>query len=178
MDNSLISVRYAKALFSLSQEKNNVEIVYNDMLLLLEQCSITPALSHLLESPSISPAEKKKVFKSIFETYISEISMNFLNVIIDNKREELLSGITRNYIDLYKKNNGIKTAAIYTATDLSDEYVSKVKTLLEKELKAKVELTVSVRDHLIGGFILMVDGKMMDASIFNRLKMLKHKLLS
>jgi F-type H+-transporting ATPase subunit delta len=37
MDNSLISVRYAKALYLLSKEKKVVEEVYQDMNILLEQ---------------------------------------------------------------------------------------------------------------------------------------------
>ncbi|MCW3806440.1 ATP synthase F1 subunit delta [Plebeiibacterium marinum] len=178
MDNSLISVRYAKALFSLSLENNNIETIYSDMQLLSEQCSGTPAFCQVLESPNITPAEKKRFFKSTFEKYICETSMNFLNVIVDNKREVLLPSITRNYIDFYKKKTGLKTATIYTAIELSDEYFSKILKLLEKELNAKIDLQVYVKSHLIGGFVLMVDGKMMDASIFNKLKEFKNKLLS
>ncbi len=178
MDQSLISVRYAKALFELSQEKNIVEDVNSDMLLLIYQCSNTPSFNELLKSPVITPGEKKKFFQSIFENYINEISMNFLRLLIDNNREELLSDIARNFVDFYKKQTGLKTATLYTAYTLSEDYILKVKDILEKELKAKIELNVSVREHLIGGFILMVDGKMIDTSIFNKLKQLKNRLLS
>ncbi len=178
MDHSLISVRYAKALFELSQEKSIVENVKNDMLLLADQCSKTPSFNDLLKSPVITPSEKKKAFQSIFKEYINEITMNFLYLIIDNQREELLADIARNFIDFYKKQTGLKTATIYTAFPLSDEYLVKVKDLLENELKADIELNINVQEHLIGGFILMVDGKMIDASIFNKLKVLKSKLLS
>ncbi len=178
MDQSLISVRYAKALFELSQEKNIVEDVNNDMLLLADQCSCTPSFIELLKSPVITPDEKKKFFQSIFEKYINVISMNFLRLLVDNNREELLSDIARNFVDFYKKQTGLKTATLYTAFTLADDYILKVKDLLEKQLKAQVELNVSVREHLIGGFILMVDGKMIDTSIFNKLKEMKSRLLS
>ncbi len=178
MDHSLISVRYAKALFSLSQDKDIVERVYNDMQILMDQCSKTKAFNDLLKSPVVTPFEKKKAFNSIFAKYIHQITMQFLQVIIDNKREELLEDIGRNYIDFYKNQIGLKTATLYTAFPLTEDYIANVKDLLEKELKTKIELNVSIREHLIGGFILMVDGKMMDASIFNKLKKLKNKLLS
>ncbi len=178
MDHSLISVRYAKAIFGLSQEKNLVEQIYHDMVLLGSQCSNVPSFTEILKSPVISPNEKKKVFQSIFEKYISEITMNFLNVLIDNKREEFLSDIARNFVDFYKKQTGLKTVTLFTAFQLSDEYIDNIKILLEKELNAKIELNVNIREYLIGGFILMVDGKMLDVSIFNKLKALKRKLLS
>ncbi len=178
MDHSLISVRYAKALFSLSQEKNIVEKVYNDILLLMDQCLNTESFVKLLKSPVVTPSEKKKVFNSVFKKYINITTLNFLNVVIDNNREDLLSDIGRNFVDFYKDIIGLKTATLYTAFPLEDDYISKVKEMLQKELNTKIELNVSVREHLIGGFILMVDGKMMDASIFNKLKTLRSKLLS
>jgi F-type H+-transporting ATPase subunit delta len=178
MDNSLISVRYAKALFLLSKEKGIVDNVYNDMLIISEQCKNTPNFSALLHSPVFKPADKKKAFNTIFGKYLNPISLKFLGLVVDNRREVLLSDISRNYIDAYKKQIGLKTAFLYTALKLDDDYVNEVRILLEKELNARVELHVSVRDHLIGGFILMVDGKMMDASIFNKLKVFKNKLLS
>jgi F-type H+-transporting ATPase subunit delta len=97
---------------------------------------------------------------------------------VDNKREALLASISRNFIDFYKEEKGIKSVKLYTATQLAEDYIERIKLSLEKELNAKIELNVRVRDHLIGGFILMVDGKMMDASIFNRLKELKNQLLN
>lgn len=178
MDNSLISVRYANALFLLSEEKDIVDEVYNSMLIINNQCKNTPAFNELLDSPIIYPEQKKETLKSIFEKYVSEIILNFLGVIVDNKREPLLESISRNYIDYYKKRKGIKIATLYTAHKLEDTYISSINELLEKEFSAKIELSLVVQEHLIGGFILMVDGKMLDVSIFNKLKELKNKLLS
>ncbi|TLX77165.1 ATP synthase F1 subunit delta [Labilibacter sediminis] len=178
MDNSLISVRYAKALFLLSKEKGVVDMVFNDMCMLADQCKNVDDFSEMLASPVITPSKKKKMLKSIFEKHVHKLTMNFLGIMVDNKRDTLLSSISRNFIDFYKEEQGLKTVTLYTAFELDDEYINNLKPILEKELDAKIELIVRVRDHLIGGFILMVDGKMIDASVANKLKKLKHRLLS
>ncbi len=178
MNDSLISVRYAKALFLLSKEKKEVDHVYEDMKKLSDYLKSSNELISLLESPVITPGNKKKAFSSVFKKQIHELTMNFLNVLIDNKREILLSAIARDYQDFYKAEKKIKSVTLYTAFKLTDDYLQKVKGILQKELDAKIEMKIRVRDNLIGGFILMVDGKMMDASVAHKLKEIKKKLLN
>ncbi len=178
MNNSLISVRYAKALFLLSKEKGEVDNVYNDMNMLWDYCNNTEEFNELLSNSVITPGKKKKALKAVFEKHVNQLTVNFLSIMVDNRRETLLGAIARNFVDLYKEEKKIKSVTLFTAFDLDDDYLSKIKDVLRNELGAKIELKVRVKDHLIGGFILMVDGKMMDASVSNKLKELKNKLLS
>ncbi|GAF02416.1 F-type ATPase subunit delta [Saccharicrinis fermentans DSM 9555 = JCM 21142] len=90
MNNSLISVRYAKALFLLSKEKGQVENVYKDMTMLWDYCNNTEEFNELLKSPVITPSKKKKALKNIFDKYVSDLTMNFLNIMVDNRRELML----------------------------------------------------------------------------------------
>ncbi len=178
MNTSLISVRYAKALFLLSKDKGVVEQVYTDMAVLLDYCNNVDEFNELLNSPVIKPGKKKKALKSIFDNRVNPLTLNFLTIMVNNKRESLLASIARNVIDFYKEEKKIKSVALYTAVPLEDAHLLSIKDLLQKELDAKIDMTVRVRDNLIGGFILMVDGKMIDATIANKLKELKKKLLS
>ncbi len=178
MDYSLISVRYAKALFLLCEEKNIVKKVYDDMILLDEQYKTVDSFREFIGNPVIKPAQKKKTLKAIFEQHVNETTLNFLHLLVENKREIMLDSIVRNFIDKYKAQKGIKSATIYTAIPLPKDYVEKVQSLLEEDLNCKIELTIGVKENLLGGFILMVDGKMMDASILTKLKALKNKLLN
>ena len=178
MNNSLISVRYAKALFLLSKEKGEVDNVYKDMNMLAAHCSKNEDFNELLSSPVITSAKKKKALKAVFEKHVNQLTINFLCMMVDNRRESMLAAIARNFIDQYKDEKDIRSVTLFTAVELDEEYLSGIKDLLQEELGAKVEMTVRVRDNLIGGFILMVDGKMMDATVANKLRELKKKLLS
>lgn len=164
-------------MFLLCQEKKIEDKVYNDMLLIADQYNNTVAFKEILRNPIIVPEKKKKAFQTFFQQYIHEITLKFLYTLVDNKREQMLKSIIRNFIDCYKKNIGLKTAILYTATDLDDKYIQSIKIVIEKELKATIELHVKVKEQLIGGFVLMVDGKMMDASIAQKLNELKNKIL-
>ena len=178
MNTSLISVRYAKALFLLSKDKGVMEEVYTDMSVLLDYCNNVDEFNELLNSPVIKPSKKKKALKSIFDNRVNQLTLNFLTIMVNNKRVSLLASIARNVIGFYKDEIKIKSVALYTAVPLEEAHLLSIKDLLQSELDAKIDMTVRVRDNLIGGFILMVDGKMLDATIANKLKELKKKLLS
>ena len=177
MDQSKINVRYAKAFFSLAKEKNLSGELQKDAGLISSVCSSSSDFRLLIESPVIPTSEKKKVLKVIFEGKINSYSMNFLLLITENRREKHIPGIFRDLEELYRKDQGIKTAVLTTATTLSETIVDQIQKSLEKEFGAKVELRQSVDEELIGGFVLRVDDNQYDASVSSQLKKIKEKLL-
>jgi len=178
MDYSLISVRYAKALYSLSIDKNISEKVNEDMQLIKEQYGNSNKLSEFLNSAVIPKNKKKKLFQDVFGEHVNEVTMKFLTMLVDNNREGMLQYITLDFIAMYKKEQQIKTVTLYTAIQLDKEYITDIQSFLAKELKSIVELEVVVREHLIGGFMLMLDGKLIDTTISSKLKQIKKQLLS
>ena len=177
MDQSKINVRYAKAFFSLAKEKNLSGELQKDAGLISSVCSSSSDFRLLIESPVIPTSEKKKVLKVIFEGKINSYSMNFLLLITENRREKHIPGIFRDLEELYRKDQGIKTAVLTTATPISETIVDQIQKSLEKEFGAKVELRQSVDEELIGGFVLRVDDNQYDASVSSQLKKIKEKLL-
>ncbi len=178
MDYSLISVRYAKALFALSNEKGLGSEIYQDINLLKEQFSINKEFSQFITSPVIPATRKKELFKTVFQKQVNELTIKFLITLVDNGREALLIHIAHDFTDMYKREQQIKSVSLYTPTTLNTDFINTIKTTLEAELHSKVELSVFVKEHLIGGFMLMLDGKLIDTSVFSKLKKIKKQLLS
>lgn len=177
MDHSKITVRYAKAYFSLAQEKKQLDAIKKDVELIFALCQDSTDFRLLLESPIVKTSQKIKITKAIFEGKVSDLSLKFLQLVTTNKREAHLPGICRNFLGLYRQEEGVKSALLTTATELSPELTSKIQQRLEKEYKAQIELTKQVDESLIGGFVLRVDDKQLDASIASQLKKVKEKLL-
>jgi F-type H+-transporting ATPase subunit delta len=98
-------------------------------------------------------------------------------LITENKREKYIPGIFRNLEDLYRQDEGIKTAVLTSSQPLNDSIVDQIKQILEKEFNAKVELSQKLDEKLIGGFILRVGDQQYDASISTQLKKIKEQLL-
>ena len=177
MDISTIRVRYAKAFFSLAKEKDRLETFKTDIEKVSNVCIHSADFVHLLESPLIPSAKKKKLITAIFNNEVNPLTLNFLLLILQNNREEYILGICHNFLDLIRKDQNIKSAMLVTATEINPKTIDKIKSLLEKELNATVELNSKVDPAIIGGLILRIDDSQYDASITTQLRKIKQELL-
>ena len=177
MDQSAITVRYAKAFFSLAKEKNALEPIKSDMNLVLSVCKNSIDFMLLLKSPVVKTSRKTELIKLIFEKKTDNLTLNFLMLIIKNKREIHIPGICRNFLSLARKDQNIKSAVLTTATEISQNTINKVKELLAKELNAQIELQTQISEVILGGMILRIDDKQYDASVATQLQRVKQSLL-
>ncbi len=177
MDQSKINVRYAKAFFTLAKEKGLTLELRKDAGLISSVCESSSDFKLLLESPVIKTSQKSEALKRIFEGKIHALSINFLLLITENKRENYIPGIFRYLEDLYRREEGVKSAVLTSAQPLKVLLVAQIKEILEKEFKSKVELSQKVDEKLIGGFVLRVEDKQYDASLSTQLKKIREQLL-
>jgi len=177
MDQSKINVRYAKAFFSLAKEKGLTAELQKDANLISSVCRSSSDFNILIDSPIIATSGKIKAIKSIFEGKVNLYSLNFLVLIVENRREKYIPGIFRNLEELYRIEEGIKTAVLTTAKPLDIAFVEQIRKSIESEIGGKVELSEVIDAKVIGGFVLRVDDNQYDASISTQLKKIKEKLL-
>ena len=177
MDQSAITVRYAKAIFETAKEKSLLDEMKADMEWLAELSGQSKEFALLLESPIVNTSKKAALINSVFGGKVNKLSLNFLLLLVENKREEYLPGICRNFLDLTRKDQNIKSAVLTTATVISREILAKVEQLLSKELNATVELTSKTKPEILGGLVLRLDDKQYDASVATKLKNIKQNLL-
>ncbi len=177
MDQSAITVRYAKAFFATAKEKKLLGKLKDDIQMVLEVCSSSKDFILLLESPIVKTSKKSALIKSIFEGKVEELTLNFLLLIAQNKREVHIPGICRNFLNLTREDQNIKSAVLTTATEVNAATLKKVKDLLGKELGATIELTAQVNPDILGGIVLRLDDKQYDASVATQLKKVKQSLL-
>lgn len=177
MNQSAITVRYAKAFFSLAKEKNRLETLKTDIELIAGVCENSADFILLLESPIVETSKKIELLTAIFNGKVNELTLKFLHLIAGNKREVHIPGICRNFVLLTRKDQNIKLAILTTATEVNPETIKKIIALLEAGLKAKIELSNNVNPDIIGGVILRLDDNQYDASIATQLKKIKQKLL-
>lgn len=176
MNESQISVRYAKALFQSASEKKLLDQVSGDMELLAETCQLDD-FRYMLEMPSLQVSQKNKLIETLFAKYMSEISLSMIRLIIRNKREIYLPGIARNFRTLYRNEKGIRSAELLTAVPVDESVISSIRQLIKKAFDADVDLTTSVDKEVIGGFVLTIEDMQYDASVASNLKKMKKQLL-
>ncbi len=175
MNELKIANRYARALFDLSLELNNLEKVRKDIDLIHNVCLASKDFTVMLRSPVIRADKKSLVIDEIFRKKIEEVTLNFLLIITRNKREILIPEIAIQFIEIYKVHHNIITVNITTAVQLDEGIKTKILTLLEKRANAKIELNEKLDEELIGGFVLSYEDKQYDASILRQIKNLRRE---
>ncbi len=177
MNESKISVRYAKALFGLVKEENTLEKHKHDMELLYQCIREVPELQYVIQSPVIKSSEKIRVFGEIFRESMSPLSLSFIRLVLENRREEGLEGIARYFLTLIRAEQGIRSADLTTAKPVDDALRQSISALIAKKFNTKVDLHEAVDPAIIGGFVLKVGDQQIDASIASKLKRIKRELI-
>lgn len=179
MHQSQIPVRYAKALFQLSIEKGVAENVREDVQMIFSSINEIPELLEFLNSPVINSKKKIETVAEVFKGKLKEsITLDFLIMVIKNKRELYLRDMARDFIDVYKKSKGIITVVITTASNIEEEFRKNVKDIISKHFSSSIELSEVVDEDIIGGMILRINDIQYDASIYSKLKKLKRELIN
>lgn len=166
MLNPRLAHRYAKALLDLAVEKGQLSQVFADIQWLQAVCKSNSDFVSLLRSPIIKADKKQKIVEAVAKSSIGEMTLGFIRLLIIKARESFLPEILNEFVVLYKKYNNINTVKLTTAVPISDA----IKTgIIEQVKKAagveNVELEETVNADIIGGFVLEMGDKMIDASI-------------
>lgn len=172
------AVRYAKALKQLTVEKNLLDVVIADVRLIHNTINNSKDLALLLQSPLVKGEKKESVLTSIFEKQIDALSMNFIKQIVSQGRENILEMICEEFINQYNEIKNIAKVSVTTpvalTAELKQELIKKITT--DYQL-SEIELEEKVDESLIGGMVLRIGDKQLDASIRRQLNDIKQELI-
>lgn len=171
MPSPRIAARYAQSLIDLALEQGQLEAVHADMKWLQAVCQQNRDFVNMLRSPIIKADAKQKMVAAITEKNIGTLTAAFNKLVIAKGRESILPEIATAFIDAYKQHKGIHTLFLTTAAPISDATRNALVDQVKKSAGFKeVELEERVDPALIGGFVLQVGDRLVDASIAYDLK--------
>jgi len=170
----LIANRYASAIYDLALENNVVDVVLNDLESLKKIIQGNKKLNLVVKSPLISSNDKLEILlKLTKEKSTSKMTSTFLKVISNNKRFANLTSIISQFVNINSKKRGDVIADITSADELSDKQQNDIKDHLKTILGEKLSLNFKVDKKIIGGLVVKVGSKMIDASLANKINKLK-----
>lgn len=179
MKGTIVASRYAKSLLDLSIEKNILDKVNTDMVQLSEICAESKDLVSVLNNPTINAVKKSEVFTAIFKGKMESVSLDFIQLITKNSRESLLPVIAQSFTKLYKEHNNILDVELISAIALDDAAKSKILDKVKTKFDgATIQLTERIDASILGGFIVKIGDKQIDASVASQLTNLKSILLN
>lgn len=169
------AIRYAKAILDLANSKGVAEVVNNDMKLIASTINGNLELSTFIQNPIMKVEVKEKAMLEVFAG-INGATQGLFHLLFENKRFEILEAIALEYSKLFDIMNGVEVAQVTTAISmdaaLESQVLAKIATLSNK----KITIENIVDPAIIGGFILRIGDKQYNASVANRLQVLKREL--
>lgn len=168
--------RYVKSLLGLAIEKNALDNVHNDMLMFARVVEQNYSLALMLKSPVIAHHKKREILSKLFQSRVHPLTLGFFDIITKKNREPLLPAIAREFHNAYNEYKGIRRAVVTSAAPLDAATRAEFSDVVKKlSHMSQVELVEKVDPEMIGGFVLNVGDRQIDASIKNKLKSLKLK---
>jgi len=178
MDYSKIGVRYAKALFQYAEEQNLTDVVVGNMRVLFENLSENKELMRFLCSPVVKISEKGKLVEAVFSGQFHKITVDFLKLVIQHRREEHLIAMCRRVEAMYREKFGIQQLKLISVIELNQTIQTQIEKTVKAALNAKsLEVSTEINPDLIGGFVLDMNDLRYDASVKTQIASLRNKIV-
>jgi ATP synthase F1 delta subunit len=163
---------YAEALFDVAKEKGKLDAVRGELAQFADAVDGDRELQVFFFSPYFSSAEKSAGLRRAVSGADPEL-LNFLELLIEKGRMPEVFRIRRELDELWKHENKRIDVTVTSAVPLDRAVVEKVGEEIERQTGQKVELASRVDDEILGGIVLQVGNKVLDASIRARLEKLR-----
>lgn len=175
MSGTRAALRYAKAILNFAVEQHREDQVNNDMLLIINTLDENKDLQLMINNPILKSNLKKDTLKSIFSSHISSLTINSINLLIDNNRLSILNEVAKKYSIIYDELKGKEIAKITTAIPLNSNLNKQVLAKIKEITGKQATIENNINPDIIGGFILRIGDIQYDASIANKLQSLKRQ---
>jgi len=167
-----VSSRYAKALLDLSIEQGALDNIKADVEQFVSVLKNNTELQAVLKNPIINHDKKINVLTALFGDKFAPALIAFFKIMVNKGRAEVLYSAAREFIREYNEYKGIVIAKVISATPLSENSVSALKQIIKSSIGNEVIVDSKVDADLIGGFIVTIGDKQIDASLAGRLNKL------
>jgi F-type H+-transporting ATPase subunit delta len=175
MSDHRIAVRYAKPIFELAQEQKALDKVKSDMENFVMLCEQSRDFSLMLKSPIIPHLRKAEILKLIFAGKTHQLTMMAFEIITRKNRESLLHEIAKEFVTIYNKQMGYQEATVTTTFALDTSFRKSFEQIVKTVSGGNAILKEVVKPEIIGGFVLRMGDKQIDASVSTSLKEMKLK---
>ena len=165
--------RYASALFDLASENGTVTAVESDLDKLEAALAESADLAAVTTNPKVSRSAARAALGEVAKLLgLSELAQNFLGVLAENRRLSQLPQVIRAFRAIAAAQRGEVTAEVTSAHALTDAQLADLKTKLTAREGRTVKLSTKVDPELLGGLVVTIGSKRIDASIRTRLNSL------
>lgn len=173
---SPVARRYAQALTEEAQKNGALVQVDADVAFLEETLANSRDLRTMLTSPIVPRAKKEAILGRLFESRVSPLTSQFLRLLVEKERDDVIPEILAAYRDLRDERSGIVEATVQTAAPLSPAEAERLQGALEARVRSTIRMRVELEPALIGGLVVRVGDVVYDRSVRHQLQTLRDQL--
>jgi F-type H+-transporting ATPase subunit delta len=168
-----IATPYAEALLQVAEARKETDTVAEQARELLSIWNGSPELRAAMASPVLEPEAKKAALTKLFAAQLTPSFLNLLKMLADRHRIVVLDAVLVRFLELYRDLRGITLAKVTSATALSDEQQQQLNDKVRAIAGTKdVEFDLQVDPDLIGGFVVSMGSRVIDASLSGQVRRL------
>lgn len=171
------SAPFAQALLALANEKNQAADVARELADLKELLAHNPVFAQFLRDPSVSTAERRRVIDNTLAGKVNPLVLNTLRVLNLRGRLPLLSDLADTYRMLLDRQLGNVHVDVTVAHPLDPQTLDEVRQRVSAALGKNAVVKQHVDESIIGGLVLRVEDKRIDASVKSQLESMKQRLM-
>ena len=168
-----MSREYAEALFSLACEEQKMEEYGAAMDTVLGIFAENAEYVDLLSSPAISIGERLEIIDAAFSSLLPEHVLSFLKLLCEKMHLRSFADCVSHYNKLLSASKQIAFAKVISAVMLTPDEIEALRQKLAKMCGKSVELETHTEPSVLGGMIIEIDGKVIDASLRRHLSDVK-----
>lgn len=169
---------YARSILELAEERGQADELLEEMAEVTKQLDRSPELEEFLGSPLVEEESRAKVIEDLFRGRASDLLADALQVVNRKGRLGELRAIAQAYRTEHRQLRGWVDVHVRTAVPLSPELRARLQDAIAAFTGRKPDLLERVEPSLLGGMVVEVAGKKIDASVASRLRDLSEKLLA
>jgi F-type H+-transporting ATPase subunit delta len=168
---------YAEALLDAAAKHNQADEILQELRDLVETVlKPNPQLLDFFANKTISKERKAEVLQKVFTNRVSDVLANFLLVLNEHDRLELLPAILHAYIELNNQRARRVVVQVRSAVPLLDHQRERLASQLRQVFHQEPVLDAAVDPDLLGGLVVRVGDWLYDASVRTRLESLRNQL--
>ncbi|MBS3917776.1 MAG: ATP synthase F1 subunit delta [Deltaproteobacteria bacterium] len=168
---------YAEALFQVARAEESLDRVEEELTRLKNGLESNAEVKEFMSNLQISPEGKKSALFQIFGEKISTITLNWINLVIDQGRQRRLPNIIEAFFTLAQESREKVTAEVVTSVPLSEDLIQRLEKELSRASKKQVFLKPMVDESILGGVIVKIENKIIDGSVKHRLEEMKQEMV-
>lgn len=172
-----VAGRYATALYELAVEAGNVDGVGADLARFEALIAGSEDLARLVKNPVFTAEDQVKAVTAVLaKAKIGGLASNFIRLVASKRRLFVLPGMIGAYRAIVAQAKGVTQAEVTVADPISDARLKDIRTALEGEAGGPVELSVRIDPAIIGGLVVKMGSRMIDASLRAKLNAIRTRM--